>query len=144
MVDIGSEVHRGQLLAVLEAPEINSQLAGAESRIKQQEAVYFASKATYDRLVKVPAKHPAPYRKMIWSRPKLKRIRTLANVEAAKSSYKESEANLAYLEIRAPFDGIITARNVNLGSLCWSGRQNHRSAVCFTGPKTHAPGGFRS
>jgi membrane fusion protein (multidrug efflux system) len=51
LVDIGSEVHTGQLLATLEAPEINSQLASAQSRIKQQEAVYYASKATYDRLL---------------------------------------------------------------------------------------------
>src|SRR6187402_1520369 len=42
LVDIGSEVKQGQLLAVLEAPEINSQLAAAQSRIKQFEAVYFA------------------------------------------------------------------------------------------------------
>lgn len=34
-VDIGSHVHQGQLLVTLEAPEINSQLAEAESRIKQ-------------------------------------------------------------------------------------------------------------
>src|SRR6201996_2372660 len=51
LVDVGSEVHQGQLLATLEAPEINSQLAGAQSRIQQQQAVYFASKATYDRLL---------------------------------------------------------------------------------------------
>jgi membrane fusion protein (multidrug efflux system) len=42
-VDIGSQVHQGQLLATLEAPEINSQLAEAESHIKQNEAVYYAS-----------------------------------------------------------------------------------------------------
>jgi membrane fusion protein (multidrug efflux system) len=40
----------------------------------------------------------------------------LANVEAAKSVYKEVGASVAYLEIRAPFDGVITARNVNLGA----------------------------
>ncbi|MDP9047180.1 MAG: biotin/lipoyl-binding protein, partial [Bacteroidota bacterium] len=44
--DIGSQVKQGQLLATLEAPEINSQLAQSRSRIKQQEAVYYASKAT--------------------------------------------------------------------------------------------------
>ena len=49
-VDIGSEVHHGQLLVTLEAPELNHQVAEAQSRIKQQEALYMASKATYDRL----------------------------------------------------------------------------------------------
>ena len=50
-VDIGSEVREGQLLVVLEAPEINSQIAAAESRLKAQEAVYTASKATYNSAV---------------------------------------------------------------------------------------------
>ena len=50
-VDIGSEVKEGQLLVTLEAPELNSQLAGAVSVIKSREAIYLASKANYDRLV---------------------------------------------------------------------------------------------
>src|SRR5581483_1836927 len=41
-VDIGSQVHQGELLAALDAPEINSQIAAAESHVKQQEAVYYA------------------------------------------------------------------------------------------------------
>src|SRR5690349_11895470 len=50
-VDVGSEVKQGQLLATMEAPEINSQLAASESKLKSYEAVYIASKANYDRLV---------------------------------------------------------------------------------------------
>jgi multidrug efflux pump subunit AcrA (membrane-fusion protein) len=50
-VDVGSEVKAGQLLAELEAPEINAQLSTAQSKLKSQEAICFASKATYDRLV---------------------------------------------------------------------------------------------
>src|SRR3954462_823445 len=43
-VDIGSTVKKGQLLIVLEAPEISSQLAAAESRLKSMEAIYTTSK----------------------------------------------------------------------------------------------------
>src|SRR6478736_2569012 len=50
-VDIGSEVKAGQLLVTMEAPELNSQLAGAVSVIKSREAISLASKANYDRLV---------------------------------------------------------------------------------------------
>ena len=50
-VDVGSVVTAGQLLATMEAPELTSQLSGAESRLKSQEAVYLASKATYERLL---------------------------------------------------------------------------------------------
>lgn len=115
LVDIGSQVHAGQLLVVLEAPEINSQLAGAQSRIKQYEAVYFASKATYDRLVST-SKTPGTISLNDLEQAEAKKNADMANVEAAKSALKEVSANLAYLEIRAPFDGVITSRNVNLGA----------------------------
>jgi membrane fusion protein (multidrug efflux system) len=61
-VDVGSEVKEGQLLATMEAPEIQSQLASAQARIKSQEAIYIASKANYDRVVetsKTPGTIPA-------------------------------------------------------------------------------------
>ncbi|MDB5087961.1 MAG: efflux transporter periplasmic adaptor subunit [Mucilaginibacter sp.] len=115
LVDIGSEVHQGQLLATLEAPEINSQLAGAESRIQQQQAIYFASKATYDRLLST-SKTPGTVSQNDLEQAEAKKNSDLANVEAAKSAYKEVGASVAYLEIRAPFEGVITARNVNLGA----------------------------
>jgi membrane fusion protein (multidrug efflux system) len=115
LVDIGSEIHQGQLLAILEAPEINSQLAGAQSRIQQQQAIYFASKATYDRLLST-SKTPGTVSQNDLEQAEAKKNSDLANVEAAKSVYKEVGASVAYLEIRAPFDGVITARNVNLGA----------------------------
>ncbi len=115
LVDIGSEVHQGQLLTVLEAPEINSQLAEAQSRIKQMEAVYFASRATYDRLYNT-SKTPGTVSQNDLEQAEAKKNSDYANVEAAKSSLKEVAANLNYLEIRAPFDGVITSRNVNLGA----------------------------
>jgi len=115
LADVGSEVHEGQLLATLEAPEINSQLAGAQSRIKQQEALYFASKATYDRLLNT-SKTPGTVSQNDLELAEAKKNSDFANVEAAKSSYKEAATNLNYLEIKAPFDGVITTRNVNLGA----------------------------
>ncbi len=115
LIDIGSQVHQGQLLAVLEAPEINSQLAQAQSHIKQMEAVYFASKATYDRLYST-SKTPGTVSQNDLEQAEAKKNSDYANVEAAKSSLKEVAANLNYLEIRAPFDGVITSRNVNLGA----------------------------
>ena len=114
-VDIGSQVHQGQLLVTLEAPEINSQLAGAESRIQQMEATYYASKATYDRLFNT-SKTPGTVSQNDLEQAEAKRNADFANVEAAKSSYKEVAANLSYLEIRAPFDGVITLRNINEGA----------------------------
>jgi len=113
--DIGSQVKAGQLMATLEAPEINSQLAAAQSRIKQQEAVYYASKATYDRLLST-SKTPGTISQNDLEQAEAKKNSDLANVDAAKSTYKEVAANLNYLQIRAPFDGVVSARSVNLGA----------------------------
>lgn len=122
-VDIGSQVHAGQLLATLEAPEINSQLAEAESRIKQQEAVYYADKATYDRLANT-AKTPGTISQNDLEQAEAKKNSDMANVDAAKAAYKAVAANLAYLQIRAPFDGVITTRNVNIGAYVGPGGRN--------------------
>ncbi len=120
-VDIGSEVQQGQLLVTLEAPELNSQLAEAESRIKQMDAIYYASKANYDRLLST-SKTPGTISQNDLDQAEARKNSDLANVEAAKSSYKEVAANLAYLHIRATFDGIITSRNINLGAYVGPGR----------------------
>ena len=119
--DIGSQVHTGDLLATLEAPEINSQIAALQSRIKQQEAIYIASKATYDRLLNT-SKTPGTVSENDLEQAEAKKNSDLANVEAAKSDYKAATANLDYLQIRAPFDGVVTSRNVNLGAYVGPGQ----------------------
>lgn len=114
-VDIGSQVHQGQLLATLEAPEINSQLDEAKSRIQQNKAVYYADKATYDRLYNT-SKTPGTISQNDLEQARAKVLSDSANVEAAKSQLKQVAANLNYLQIRAPFDGVITLRNINPGT----------------------------
>jgi len=114
-VDIGSEVTAGQLLITLEAPELTSQLAAAESRLKSQEAIYAASKANYDRLVET-SKTPGTVSQNDLDQAAAKKNSDHAQLEAATAAHKEISIMKGYLEIRAPFGGIITARNVNLGA----------------------------
>ena len=52
-VDVGSPVKKGQLLATLEAPELLSQMAAAESKYKAQQAMFTQSDATYQRVLAV-------------------------------------------------------------------------------------------
>ncbi len=114
-VDVGSEVQAGQLLVTMEAPEINSQLSGAESRLKSQEAVYLASKANYDRLYET-SQTPGTVSKNDLDQALARKNSDYAQLEAAKAAYKEITDNRNYLEIRAPFSGVISARNVNVGA----------------------------
>jgi RND family efflux transporter MFP subunit len=113
--DIGSEVSKGQLLAEMEAPELNSQLAAADSRLKAQEATYIASKATYDRLVET-AKTPGTISGNDLDQALAKEKSDYAQLQALKSAYGEVAATKDYLQISAPFSGVISARNVNVGA----------------------------
>ena len=113
--DIGSEVKEGQLLATLEAPELQSQLASAESRVKSQEAIYIASKANYDRIVET-SKTPGTISQNDVDQADARQKSDLAQWDAAKAAYKEVAETLKYLEIRAPFGGVISMRNVNAGA----------------------------
>ncbi|MBO9618675.1 MAG: efflux RND transporter periplasmic adaptor subunit [Niabella sp.] len=114
-VDVGSEVRQGQLLAVMEAPEMNAQHDGAQSKVKSQEAIYLASKATYDRLLET-SKTPGTVSQNDLDMANARQKSDYAQFMAAKSAVKEITDTRNYLEIRAPFSGVITARNVSAGA----------------------------
>ncbi|RRB17782.1 efflux RND transporter periplasmic adaptor subunit [Larkinella knui] len=113
--DVGSEVKEGQLLALAEAPELNAQLASAESKLKSQEALYIASKSNYDRYVDA-AKTPGTVAQSMIEQTLAKKESDYAQLQAAKSAYREVADMRKYLEIRAPFSGIISLRNVSTGA----------------------------
>lgn len=113
--DVGSEVSAGQLLATLEAPELNSRLAAASSRLKSQEALYTASKANYDRLYKT-SQTPGTISPNDLDQAMARMKADEAQLEAAQAASKELSIIRGYLEIRAPFNGVITTRNVNAGA----------------------------
>ena len=114
-VDVGSEVKAGQLLAELEAPEINAQLSGAESKLKSQEAIYVASKSNYDRLLQT-SKTPGTVSRNDLDQADAKQKSDFAQLEAARSAYREIVDTKEYLQIRAPFSGVVTTRNVSAGA----------------------------
>jgi membrane fusion protein (multidrug efflux system) len=114
-VDIGSEVTAGELLMTMEAPELNSQLSAAESRLKSLEANYTASSANYNRLTEA-GKTPGTVSQNDLDQATARKNADYSNLEAAKASYKEIGVMKSYLEIRAPFSGIISSRNVNPGA----------------------------
>ncbi len=129
-VDRGSIVRKGQLLAVLSAPELKAQLAEAEAKVQSIEsqraeaaARLSALQSTYERLhtaaetpgavagneVIVAEKQVASAKALVAS---LENSRNAAT--AAEDSTKEL---MSFLRIAAPFDGVITAREVHPGAL---------------------------
>lgn len=114
-VDVGSEVKAGQLLATLEAPEINSQLSAAASRLKMQEAIHTGSKATYNRLLET-SKTPGTISPNDLELALARTQSDEASLNAARAQYNEVVNNQDYLQVRAPFSGVISARNVSAGA----------------------------
>lgn len=114
-VDVGSAVQAGQVLATMEAPELGSALAGAESRLRSQEAVYLASKANYDRLYQTSLT-PGTVSQNDLDMAFAKQQSDFAQQQSAQAAYREISDQRNYLEIRAPFSGVISARNVSVGA----------------------------
>lgn len=130
LVDRGSAVKRGQLLAELSAPEMKAQIAELESKVQaaesdrlQADAQLGGAQSTYDRLKKA-AETPGAIagneliqaQKQVEAAQALVRSRQQAVVaaEAAVRAQKDLEA---YLRITAPFDGVVTERLVHPGAL---------------------------
>ena len=88
-VDVGSEVKTGQLLAVMEAPELNAQLDASVARLKSQEAIYIASKANYDRLVET-SHTPGTVSQNDLDQASAKTASDLAQLQALKSANKDN------------------------------------------------------
>lgn len=114
-VDVGSEVKAGQLLASMDAPELGARLAGAESRLKSLEAIYTGSKANYDRLYET-SKTPGTISQNDLDQAEARKNSDHAQWQAAKAAYREVSDTRNYLEIRAPFSGVISLRNANTGA----------------------------
>lgn len=114
-VDIGDPVKKGQVLLVLEAPEIQAQVSHAQAKWKAQEALYISTKSTYDRTLKAneTAGAIAPdYLEQVTA----KMLADKAQLAATRSAYEEMKNIDEYLVIRAPFDGVITDRQVDKGA----------------------------
>ena len=130
LVDRGSEVKQGQLLAELTAPEMKAEIAEAESKVEatesdrlQAEAQLAAARSTADRLKKaaetpgaVSGNEVIQAQKQVEAAEAAVRSRQQAN-QAAKALVRAQEDLESYLRITAPFDGVVTDRLVHPGAL---------------------------
>jgi membrane fusion protein, multidrug efflux system len=115
-VDIGSEVHEGQVLMVLEAPEIVQAAAQAKEKYAQAKAGFSIDKEDYARLLEASATAGAVSPLDLSSaRSKMEADSALANAE--KNNWQIQLTMQEYLKVVAPFNGVITERNVFIGAL---------------------------
>jgi len=115
-VDIGSHVKQGQLLMTLDAPELVQAMAQAREKYARAVSGCAISRDNYDRL-KEAARTPGAISPMdlASARSKMEADSALGNAE--KANWQMQQAMLAYLKVTAPFNGVITQRNVHPGAL---------------------------
>jgi len=120
-VDRGSVVKKGQLLVLLEAPEMESQLQAANSRYVQAQENAQASKEKYQRL-KEAAKEPGSVSSLDLDNASSKMKADEAISQSERSNVESVKTMLGYLRIYAPFDGMIIQRNISPGALVAPGK----------------------
>ena len=115
-VDRGSRVKKGQLLAVLEAPEISQQYLSVQSSERKLYENYLYSRQAYQRLKKATSKNGA-VAEIELDRARAQLRSDSAAYHSAKASTGASAQLKDYLRITAPFSGTIVSRNVSVGAL---------------------------
>jgi membrane fusion protein, multidrug efflux system len=115
-VDVGSTVHRGQLLMTLEAPELQQAATQARERYARAKLDYTIGVENYQRMLQA-ARTPGAVSPMNLASLKAKADADSALCNAENANWREQEVILGYLRVTAPFDGVISERNVHPGAL---------------------------
>ncbi|WP_439489132.1 efflux RND transporter periplasmic adaptor subunit [Algoriphagus sp.] len=130
-VERGDIVRKGQLLAELVAPEVDQKYLSDQSTQSKMESDYLFLAQAYERLLDASNTNGAV------AQLELDRAKSL--MMSAKSAFESSQAGTAqssqlrqYLKITAPFDGVITQRNLSLGALVGPGNQTSLFTIAQT------------
>jgi membrane fusion protein, multidrug efflux system len=116
LVDVGSQVKKGQVLMTLEAPELQQAVVQAKERFARSKSDYTLDRENYERLQEASATPGAisPL-DLATARSKTEADSALAN--AARSNWEMQQTMMDYLIVTAPFNGVITQRNISPGAL---------------------------
>jgi RND family efflux transporter MFP subunit len=117
--DIGAHVKKGQLLAVISAPEVDQQLQQAKSNLATAQANLELASITKDRyqgLKKTNAVSQQDVDNAVGTYNANKAV-----VDADQAAVQQYSALVSFEKVYAPFDGVITARNTDIGDLINSG-----------------------
>jgi RND family efflux transporter MFP subunit len=156
-VDVGDHVKAGQVLAILEVPELSAQVAGAkaeiqryqdairrsESEIQRAESTHAAYHAAYSRLKRASESRPGLIAEQELDDSMAKDKETAAQIESARAALAESQSQLvsartdldrlsaleAYSHITAPFAGVVSKRYADTGTLIQAGTSSSTQAL---------------
>lgn len=103
--DIGQRVRKGQVMATISTPELDQQIA-------QAAATLALARSSFNRLTSVTLPGAVSQQELAAGQ---------AQFQAQGAAVKQLEAQRAYRQVRAPFNGVVTQRNVDIGTLVTGG-----------------------
>jgi len=132
LVDIGDHVHKGQVLAVIETPELDAELAAARAQLKSSQSQVVArqaeaqfSKTTNERWRDSPkgvvSEQERESKKADYESAVARLYTANAQVDLDRSKLDQYAALAEFKEVKAPFDGTITERKIDVGNLVTAG-----------------------
>jgi RND family efflux transporter MFP subunit len=117
--DIGAHVKKGQVLAVIDSPDLDQQLAQARADLIRAQANEQLAQVTYERWKTLSKQN------IVSQQAKDEKFgdasAKTAAVQAAQANVARLEAMTSFKNLTAPFDGIVTARSVDIGDLVDAG-----------------------
>ena len=117
--DIGSHVKAGDLLAIIQTPEVDQQLAQARSTLATAQANLELAQITRDRYQSLLSKHAVAQQDVDNAVGAYTANKAIVDADTANA--RHYEALVSFEKVYAPFDGVITARNTDIGDLINSG-----------------------
>jgi RND family efflux transporter MFP subunit len=127
--DIGAHVRKGQLLAEIETPEVDQQLLQSRSNLSTAQANLKLAEITMNRYQGLLVTHAVAQQDADNAVGTYNANKAI--VEANQANVKQLEALQSFEKIYAPFDGIVTARNTDIGDLINSGNSGNIKTDLF-------------
>jgi RND family efflux transporter MFP subunit len=113
--DYGDQVKKGDILAEINAPDLDAEYAQAKADLETQRARYRLAEVTAKRWVALRPNHAVSEQSITVKEQELKA--EAAMVKAAEQKIRNIDAFIRFKTIVAPFDGVVTQRNINVGDL---------------------------
>jgi RND family efflux transporter MFP subunit len=117
--DIGAHVKKGDLLAIIQTPEVDEQLSQARSTLATAQANLELAQVTKDRYESLLKKHAVSQQDVDNAAGTYAANKAI--VDADTANVRHYAALVSFEKVYAPFDGVITARNTDIGDLINSG-----------------------
>lgn len=118
-VQIGDNVKKGDVLIKLNSADLQAKKAQVAAKITQAKSAYNNAKKDFERFTTLFNEQSASQKELDNITTRFEQAK--AGLKAAKEMLKEVEANLAYADIKAPFEGTITGKFINNGDLASPG-----------------------